>query len=160
MERAMIVRQRAGFTLFELLTVIVLMGLVLAIAYPRINNIATNSSLRGARGAMITAVNVTKSSAISSGKCAFLKLSSSSVTVYTTPCQGGTQKEIVSNRNFGTDYGVSVTLTKGSGSALATDSLGFDPRGIPVVNADTAAFTITKNGQTRTVTVGYYGRVQ
>ena len=108
MERAMIVRQRAGFTLFELLTVIVLMGLVLAIAYPRINNIATNSSLRGARGAMITAVNVTKSSAISSGKCAFLKLSSSSVTVYTTPCQGGTQKEIVSNRNFGTDYGFGV----------------------------------------------------
>jgi prepilin-type N-terminal cleavage/methylation domain-containing protein len=151
---------RRGFTLFELLTVIVLMGIVLAVAYPRMSSMATSASVRTARGAMITAVNVAKSSAVTSGKCSYLRLTTSSVTVFTTPCEGGTQINIVSNRNFNADYGVSLTLTKGSGSALTSDSLGFDPRGIPLNTQVTSVFTITKNGVTRSVTVGKYGRIQ
>ncbi len=151
---------RSGFTLFELLTVIVLMGIVLALAYPRMSSMATSASVRTARGAMITAVNVAKSSAVTSGKCGYLRLTSSSVTVFTTPCEGGSQITVVSNRNFSTDYGVAVTLTKGSSSALTSDSLGFDPRGIPLNNTQSAVFTITKNTKTSTVTIGNYGRVQ
>jgi prepilin-type N-terminal cleavage/methylation domain-containing protein len=153
-------RDRSGFTLFELLTVIVLMGIVLALAYPRMSSMATSASVRTARGAMITAVNVAKSSAVTSGKCGYLKLTASSVTVFTTPCQGGTQITIVSNRNFNSDYGVTVTLQKGSGSVLTADSLGFDPRGIPLNTAVSSVFTIAKNGATKTVTVGNYGRIQ
>lgn len=153
-------RDRSGFTLFELLTVIVLMGIVLAFAYPRMSSMATSASLRTARGAMITAVNVAKSSAVTSGKCAYLRLTSSSVTVFTTPCEGGTQITVVSNRNFASDYGVAVTIAKGGGTAVASDSLGFDPRGIPLNNTQSALFTITKNSRTSTVTVGNYGRVQ
>lgn len=153
-------RDRSGFTLFELLTVIVLMGIVLAFAYPRMSSMATSASVRTARSAMMTAVNVAKSSAVTSGKCGYLRLTSSSVTVFTTPCEGGSQITVVSNRNFASDYGVAVTLTKGSGSALTADSLGFDPRGIPLNNTQSSVFTITKNNLTRTVTVGNYGRVQ
>lgn len=153
-------RDRSGFTLFELLTVIVLMGIVLALSYPRMSSMATSASVRTARGAMITAVNVAKSSAVTSGKCAYLRLTSSSVTVFTTPCEGGTQITVVSNRNFNADYGVVLTLTKGSGSALQADSLGFDPRGIPLNTTQSSVFTITKNGNTKSVTVGPYGRIQ
>jgi hypothetical protein len=82
------------------------------------------------------------------------------VTVYTTPCQGGTQITVVSDRNFSTDYGVVVTLSKGGGSAATTDSLGFDPRGIPINTSQSADFVLTKSGSAYTVTVGNYGRVQ
>ena len=153
-------RDRSGFTLFELLTTIVLIGIVLAFSYPKLQGIARTASLRGARRAMTTAVNVAKTSAITSGKCSYLKITSSSVKVFTTPCSGGTQIEIVSDRNFSTDYGVDVTLTKGAGSAQTSDSLGFDPRGIPLSNAQSAVFTLTKSGSSYTVTVGNYGRVQ
>lgn len=153
-------RDRRGFTIFELFVVLVIAGILFAFAYPRISKVAVTASLRGARGAMITAVNVAKSSGITSGKCSWVKITSSSVTVFTTPCQGGTQVTVVSDRNFATDYGVAVTLTQGAGSAQTSDSLGFDPRGIPISNAQTAVFTLTKGGQTRTVTVGNYGRLQ
>lgn len=155
------VRDRSGFTLFELLTAIVLMGIVLTFAYPRISRMATAGSLRTARGAMISAVNVAKSAAVASGRCGYLRLSSSEVTVFTVNCQGsGTQIEIVSNRNFQNDYGTTVTMQKGSGTALTADSLGFDPRGIPMDHTQSVLFTIAKGGESRTVTVGLYGRVQ
>jgi prepilin-type N-terminal cleavage/methylation domain-containing protein len=151
-------RQR-GFTLFEVLVVMALIGVVTAFAAPSLIRIGNNANLRAARGALITAVNVAKSSAVTTGKCSFLRLNSNAVSVFTTSCPGGAQTEIVSNRNFGTDYSVTVTLKKGSGSALALDSLGFDPRGIPVNNSQTDTFTITKSGSTRYVVVGNYGRV-
>ncbi|HVX89195.1 MAG TPA: GspH/FimT family pseudopilin [Gemmatimonadales bacterium] len=155
------VRSRSGFTLFELLTAIVLMGIVLTFAYPRISRFATSGSLRTARGSMITAVNVAKSAAVASGRCGFLKLTSSSVTVFTVNCQGsGTQKEIVSNRNFQNDYGVTLTMQRGSGTPVSADSLGFDPRGIPINNTQSVTFTISKGGESKTVVVGNYGRVQ
>ena len=153
-------RDRSGFTLFELLTTIVLIGIILAFSYPKLQGIARTASLRGARRAMTTAVNVAKTSAITAGKCSYLKITSSSVKVFTTPCEGGTQIEVVSDRNFATDYGVVVTLAKNGGSALTTDSLGFDPRGIPLSNASSSVFTLTKSGSSYTVTVGNYGRVQ
>lgn len=156
----MTIRSRYGFTLFELLVVITLMGVVLAFAYPKIANTAKVASLRTARTSMITALNVSKSSAVTSGKCAYTKLTASSVTVFTTPCEGGTQREIVSNRNFQTDYGVTLTLTKGSGSALSADSIGFDPRGVPLNTAISSVFTITNTGGSRTVTVGNYGMIR
>ena len=83
-------------------------------------------------------------SAVVSGKCAYLRLASNAVTVFTTACQGGAQIAVVSSRNFGVDDGVTTTLAKGSGSAAATDSIGFDPRGIPINNSQTATFTVTK----------------
>ena len=155
------VRDRSGFTLFELLTAIVLMGIVLTFAYPRISRFATSGSLRTARGSMITAVNVARSAAVASGRCGFLRLTASEVTVFTVNCQGsGSQVTVVSNRNFQNDYGVTVTMQKGSNGALTADSLGFDPRGIPINNTQSVLFTITKGGENKTVTVGNYGRVQ
>ena len=97
--------------------------------------------------------------AVTTGKCSYLKLNNNAVTVFLTACSGGTQTEVISNRNFGTDYSVTVTMTKGTGSALAVDSLGFDPRGIPMVNTQSTTFTITKAGESKTVVVGAYGRV-
>lgn len=155
------VRDRSGFTLFELLTAIVLMGIVLTFAYPRISRFATSGSLRTARSSMITAVNVTRSAAVASGRCGYLRLTASEVTVFTVNCQGaGSQVTVVSNRNFQNDYGVTVTMKKGSNSALSADSLGFDPRGIPLNNTQSTLFTISKGGESKTVTVGNYGRVQ
>lgn len=151
----MSVRHRSGFTLFELLVVITLVGLVLALAYPKIGRSAKVASLRTARSSMITAINVTKSSAVTSGKCAYTKLTSSSVTVFTTPCEGGTQRQIVSNRNFQNDYGVTLTVTGAAG-----DSVGFDPRGVPRATGQTVVFTISNAGGSRTVTIGPYGMVQ
>ena len=153
-------RDRSGFTLFELLTVIVLMGIVLALAYPRMSSMAASASVRTARGALITAVNVAKSSAVTSGKCGYLKLATNAVTVFTTPCEGGSQITVVSNRNFERDYGVGVTIAKGGGTASDTDSLGFDPRGIPLNTTQSSVFTVTKSGLTKTVTIGNYGRIQ
>ena len=154
-------RDRSGFTLFELLIAIALMGIVLTFAYPRISKMASRGSLRTARGSMITAINVTRSAAVASGRCGYLRLSASEVTVFTVQCQGsGSQVTVVSNRNFHNDYGVTVTMQKGSGSLLTADSLGFDPRGVPINNTQSTNFVITKGGETKSVTVGKYGRVQ
>lgn len=151
---------RRGFTLYELFVVLVLMGLVGAIAFPKMMQIGNGSNLRGARGAMLTALNVAKSSAVTTGKCGFLRLDGNAVTVFLAPCGGSTQTTVISNRNFETDYGVDVTLAKGNGTPSSSDSIGFDPRGIPLNNSQTVTFTFTRSGESRTVVVGNYGRLQ
>jgi prepilin-type N-terminal cleavage/methylation domain-containing protein len=151
---------RRGFTLYELFVVLVLIGLVGAISFPKMMQIGNGSNLRGARGAMLTALNVAKSSAVTTGKCGYLKVNNDAVTVFLVACGGGSQTEVISNRNFGSDYGVDVTLTRGAGSPLAVDSIGFDPRGIPINNTQSAVFTFTRSGETKIVTVGNYGRLQ
>jgi type IV fimbrial biogenesis protein FimT len=157
----MLIRDRRGFTLYELFVAILIMGLVLAFSYPRISRFARAGSLRTSRSSMITAVNVAKSAAVASGRCGYLRMTSSAVTVFTVNCQGsGTQIEIVSNRNFTNDYGVSLAMTKGGSAVTLPDSVGFDPRGIPMNNTQTVTFTMSRSGESRTVTVGTYGRVQ
>lgn len=151
---------RRGFTLYELFVVLVLMGLVSAIAFPKMMTINAGSNLRGARGAMLTALNVAKSSAVTTGKCAFLKVDGNAVTVFLNACGGTAQTVVISNRNFESDYGVDVTVAHGSGTGVSTDSIGFDPRGIPLNNTETMTFTFTRSGQTRTVMVGNYGRLE
>lgn len=153
-------RDRRGFTLYELFVVLVLMGIVGAIAFPKMMTINAGSNLRGARGAMLTALNVAKNSAVTTGKCGYLKIDGNAVTVYLSACGGSAQTTVISNRNFESDYGVDVTLAHGSGTGSSVDSIGFDPRGIPLVNAQTVTFTFTRSGQSRTVTVGNYGRLQ
>jgi prepilin-type N-terminal cleavage/methylation domain-containing protein len=150
---------RRGFNLVEVLVVIVLIGVVIGFATPTLTRIGNGANLRGARGALITAVNVAKSSAVTTGKCSYLKLNNNAVTVFLTACSGGSQTEVISNRNFGTDYSVAVTMQKGTGTALTVDSLGFDPRGIPVDHSQTTTFTITKSGESKTLVVGAYGKV-
>ena len=160
----MIKNQRRGFSLVEVLVVIMIIGVITIFAAPSLIRIGNNANLRAARGALITAVNVAKSSALTTGKCSFIKLNNNAISVFTTSCPGGTQTEIVSNRNFGTDYSVTVMLKKngtcGSGTDAAVDSLGFDPRGVPVDHSQCSTFTITQASDTRTVQVGYYGSVQ
>lgn len=164
-QRVPVLRQRrSGFTLVETLVVILIIGVVTAFAAPSLIRIGNNSNLRAARGALITAVNVAKSAALTTGKCSFMKINNNAVSVFTTSCPGGAQTEIVSNRNFGTDYSVTLAIKKngtcGSGTDAAVDSLGFDPRGVPVDHSQCTTFTITKAGSTRTVQVGFYGSVQ
>ena len=162
------VRSRSGFTLFELLTAIVLMGIVLTFAYPRISRFARSGSLRTARGSMITAVNVARSAAVASGRCGYLRLSASAVTVFTQQCQGsGSEITVVSNRNFQNDYGVTVTIKQGTDSATAAATtgvssldVGFDPRGIPINNGVVTIYNITKGGESKIVMVGKYGKVK
>lgn len=152
-----------GFTLVETMVVVLLIGIVVGFATPSLIKIGNGANLRSARGALITAANVAKSSAVTTGKCSFLRISNNSVSVFTTSCPGGTQTEIVSNRNFGTDYSVTLLVKKngtcGNGSDAAVDSIGFDPRGIPMNHSQCTTMTITKAGETRSVTVGPYGRV-
>lgn len=151
---------RRGFTLYELFVVLVLMGLVGAIAFPKMMMINAGSNLRGARGAMLTALNVAKNSAVTTGKCGYLKIDGNTVTVFLSACGGSAQTVVISNRNFESDYGVDVTLAHGSGTAGSVDSVGFDPRGIPLNNAEAVTFTFARSGQTRTVVVGNYGRLE
>jgi prepilin-type N-terminal cleavage/methylation domain-containing protein len=153
-------RDRRGFTLAEALVVVVLIGVVVSFAVPTLRRVGNGTNLRGARSALITASNVAKSSAVTTGKCAYVKLNNNAVTVFLTRCGGtGGQTEVISNRNFGVDYGVTLTMTKGTGSALAVDSVGFDPRGIPINNTQAVVFTITRAGETKTMSIGNYGKL-
>lgn len=74
-------RRRRGFSLTELLIVIVLIGLIASAVVPAINETRARSGLRSARLLMLSALSAARAAAIQKGKTATLTMSNSTLTV-------------------------------------------------------------------------------
>ena len=117
---------RRGFTFTEMMTVIMLLGIIAALGIPRLRGSLEKQNVRSARAAISTMVSVTRSVAVQRGCSATLNMNADSAWVTAcgvnppaTSVQVGTKKFVASI------YGVHLS------PSAAT--LVFDPRGISTV---------------------------
>lgn len=142
----------AGFTIIELLTVVVIVGIMMGVAFPFLRR----SSDRG--GVTESAVVISsmharaKLAAIQRGRVTRLKMDAGSNTMWVTSSRAaGTGVDTIGRvENLNDRFGITFTTTR--------DSLAFTPRGIGTETSGTTII-ITKGTAADTLTISAAGRL-
>ncbi len=148
-------RDRAGFTLIEILMVIVLVGIMMTVAIPYLRTSSTKTNVRGAADTIARLYSTARATSIQRGKIAWLVLNQTATTVMVVAKQvtGTGVDTIVKPENLNTRY--SVTFTD------SNDSLVFTPRGIGAnLTPTTVIITSVKQGIVDTVVIYPTGKIQ
>lgn len=124
---------RRGFTLVETIIVIVVMAAITALAFPRVQNLWTRSSVSGARGAVANALQQARAAAITQGRGTTVHFDNATGRVWVTavprrgpPCGGCAEDTIGSVRPLTTQFGVALLAAGGNAAGEFT----FDSRGL------------------------------
>lgn len=148
------VRSRSGFTLIEALIVVVILGLIVLLGYPKVGAAMAKTDLRSARTTVINLVATARAASVQTNRRTWIKLEGNKAYVLARPRQkpplvGNEVDTVGTVQNLSAQYKVTV--------APVLDSIQFDPRGFGVSLADT--ITLSRNSHTETVTLDGLGRV-
>lgn len=152
-------RMRRGFTLIEMMIVIVIAGIVLTYGFPKIRALLIKNSLRSARGALLTAVQQAKTWAVTDGRATTVRVDPGTGVLWLTATPrrtflaGSSVDTIGFVRNLTTVYGAVVTATQ--------DTFAFDQRGLltPVGSSLPQTIWLTSSGYRDSVMISGYGRI-
>ena len=144
-------RGNSGFTVIELLWVIVLMGLMAMLGIPRIRDALQKQNVRGARVAAVAHVVKARNVAVQRGCRATVHLRSSGA-IWVTACRtaGAGLDTLGGMDDLHERYGVTLSASR--------DSVQFDPRGLSLGN-QSATIAFTNTLATDTITINAVGRV-
>jgi len=113
-------RRRRGFTLIEIAIVVALMGIIGGYAAPRLVEARVRASSRSATQGIIA--QVTRARTIASRRRISTRVILSSSTIRALGTVGGVEQEILPPLNVTSDFGVSLTSSRGE---VRFDSRGF-----------------------------------
>jgi len=141
-------RNRAGFSLIEAMIVVVVLGLMLAIATPRIGQSLVYTNVRNARSATVNLYARARIVALQTRKPATLNFNAGNAWI-TVP-NGALTDTIGAVTNLTGEYGVTVAPT-GNVTVLPT---GLVNALVPI------KVVFTKNSHSDSLTISGYGRIQ
>jgi prepilin-type N-terminal cleavage/methylation domain-containing protein len=153
------VRSRYGFTLVETLIVVVLLGLMTAIGFPKMRSAMVRNELRGARITMVNLAAKARAVAAQSSRLTWIKIEGSTAHVLASPrtiADGVSTVDTVGTvQDFAATYGVAVAVTPGG-----VDAIQFDPRGFGMgFGAVPVSIVLSRGGYSSTITIDGLGRV-
>ncbi len=126
---------RSGFTLIEMMIVVIVMGAIAVLGFPRIRGALDKTNVRSARVFLGTAVVTARAAAVQRGCRAVVHFTSgSSGTVWVTACPrqmagAGSVDTVGGVERLAARYGVTLTASR--------DSIQYDPRGLSMDNVTT-----------------------
>jgi len=128
--------KRSGFTTIEMVIVVVLIGIIAAIGFPKIRRSLDKANVRSARAAVGTLAATARAAAIQRGCPGVIHFVATNATVWvTTNCP--TKVDTVSGvQQLATRFNVTLTASR--------DSVRYDPRGLSLDNlASNTVITFT-----------------
>ena len=144
---------RRGFTLIEILVVVVIVGVLMLIGFPRIQDQVARSDVRSAASRLASVYAQARANAISTGRpTRFIPVGNR---VVVTTGAGGVSDTVGVVHHLDSLYQVTVTLNE-----YADDLIEIDARGIlsqPL--AGDAVITVTRGTYSRAITIGRYGSI-
>lgn len=147
-------RARYGFTLVEALIVVVILGLIVLIGFPKVSAAMVKSDLRSARTAVINLVATARAASAQTSRRTWIKFEGTKAYVLARPRQptlaGSDADTIGAVQDLSAQYGVTVT---------AVDSIQFDPRGFGASLGDTSSIVLSRSSHSEAVTLDGLGRV-
>src|SRR5579862_280261 len=151
-DRAM---NRKGFTVAELLVVIVIIAITTMIGFPKIKDAIFKNNVRSARVAAATYVVTARAAAIERGCTGVVHFVSGAVWVTVCPRMATTGTGTIDTIGFVDNLAnlYSVTMT------MAIDSVQFDPRGLSLTNAQSVVLFTTTTGARDSILINQIGKV-
>ncbi|CAN5738978.1 hypothetical protein BH24GEM1_BH24GEM1_07160 [soil metagenome] len=146
--------RRAGFTLVETLIVVVLLGLIVLVGYPKMSSAMLRNDVRSARTAMVNLVAKARTGATQGNRRTWIRFQGNSAYVIARPRRlpgAGDADTLGTVENFAAAYGVAVSAT--------VDSIQFDPRGIGTGFGSSATIQVSHGSYSDAITVDALGRV-
>lgn len=144
---------RAGFSLVEMLVVIVIIGLMVLFALPKLGPAYDHAMVRSARTAVTNLYNTTRTAARASNRIAVLRLNGNVLVIERDSAFPSTGKDTVSMggkfHDLSKQYGVTIT---------GPDSVRVDPRGM-LMPSGTHTWVLARDGWSDSVMVNSYGRM-
>jgi type IV fimbrial biogenesis protein FimT len=143
-------RHRGGFTLAEVLVVVVIIGIALAMAVPRMQGVLHRSSVESALNSVASDITLARLRAVRAATRAALVVNSTGTgySVVVDPRSGTPQT--LKTVSFSNDY-------KGLTLSPVNDSVAFDSRGMLVQGSGT--IRATRQGRTDSLTISGVGRI-
>lgn len=144
---------RAGLSFVELVVVIVIIGLMVLFALPKLGPAYDHTMVRGARTTVTNLYNATRTAARASNRVAVLRLNGNVLVIERDSAFPSTGKDTVSMggkfHDLNLQYGVTVT---------GPDLVRVDPRGM-LMPGGTHTWVVTRDGWSDSVMVNSYGRM-
>lgn len=151
--------RRSGFTLIEMMIVVVIISLVTLMTAPRVRGMMVGAGLRGARSSVVTLYNQARMAAQRANKPAALRVVGNRVwvvraTTSAAKASSGCRCDTIGAVQFlDTLYKVTVSAT--------TDSIHILPSGIGgLVGGSDAVIRLVRDSRTDSVTISPYGKVK
>ena len=151
---------RKGFSLFEMLIVVVLIGLMSLFAFPRVVRVFDQSQVRGARLAVLNKFNAARMNARQSGRQTFLIRSGNVLWIERFPRVtplGGSPRDTV-----GGFLNLDARALMGSFmvDAAGFDTVAIDPRGLTQgPGTGPWTLTLTRNAASDVIVISGFGMV-
>ena len=149
--------RRRGFTMLELMIVIVIVGVLALVGFPKIKDAIQKTNVRSARVATGTYVATARAAAIQRGCRGVVHFSASTGAVWVTVCPrmttsgSGTIDTIGIVSQLGTLYNITLSETQ--------DSVQFDPRGLRLNNTSTTVWFAATSGEQDSILINQLGKV-
>jgi prepilin-type N-terminal cleavage/methylation domain-containing protein len=147
------VPSRNGFTLVETLIVVVLLGLIVLIGFPKISSAMSRTDLRSARTTMVNLVATARAAAVQGNRRTWIKFEGNTAHVLARPRTDGAAgaDTVGAIQDLADQYKVAVTP--------ALDSIQFDPRGFGANIGGGDTITVSRDGHSSTIIIDGLGRV-
>lgn len=143
-------RNRSGYTLAEMMVVLIVFGVITALGIPRLHVAQSSAGLRSARTQTAIYLAQAHALAIQRGREARFIRSGNTVTV--TVDSSGTQVVYGRTHDLSREHGVSIPLT-------TQDTISFDARGFATNVSTTAKVVLTRDGMRDSVCVAKIGKI-
>ncbi len=144
---------RRGFTLIEVMIVVVVAGLLFLIGLPRLRDAVVRNNVYQSRVALSAMYARARAVSIEQGRLGYLVVNGNTVKVLVrlTPTGAAWADTVGVVENLNTRYGVTVSATN--------DTIRFDPRGFGL-NGTAASIAVSRDGIADTVFISAFGRIQ
>jgi Tfp pilus assembly protein FimT len=152
------VNRRMGFTVVEIMVVVVIAGMLMLLGWPRVREGMVRTNVRGARVTVANMLAKARAASTQTGRPTWVQLAGNKAYIQARPrvtvggagaCQCDT---IGAVEDLNAKYGVTLTTT--------VDSIQFDPRGLGSwVGGPSHTITVSKSSLYNTIKVDGLGRV-
>jgi prepilin-type N-terminal cleavage/methylation domain-containing protein len=147
------VQRRDGFTLVETLIVVVLLGLIVLIGFPKMSSAMVQNDLRAARTTVVNMVAMARAASVQSNRLTWITFEGNTAYVLAQPRLDLTPgaDTVGAVHDLADQYGVAVVTGMGS--------IQFDPRGFGTEFGAVDSIVLSRGGHSSTITIDGLGRV-